>query len=262
LMFVSGALLVTGTTVATVIGTTGRAVRRAGTGTREVARTVRTQRLAKQPDPWGDAPGDEIAINRAEPETFETERLDAEGAEAETVAIPEPDPDDWDEVVDAAPEADQVGEATADAEEPGVTPMGRPRSKDGITESEEVDYKLPPAKALEHGKVDPGPDTRDRDATANALLESLRHFGVEARLLGTVSGPHVSRYELQLAPGTKVSKVAQLRDSHRFRARRRSGSRCRTRAVAWSASARSAPSARAARRRWSPGSARTSPGRR
>ena len=27
-----------------------------------------------------------------------------------------------------------------------------------------------------------------------------------------VSGPHVSRYELQLAPGTKVGKVAQLRD--------------------------------------------------
>ena len=53
---------------------------------------------------------------------------------------------------------------------------------------------------------------RDRDATATALLESLRHFGVEARLLGTVSGPHVSRYELQLAPGTKVSKVAQLKD--------------------------------------------------
>ena len=53
---------------------------------------------------------------------------------------------------------------------------------------------------------------RDREATATALLESLRHFGVEARLLGTVSGPHVSRYELQLAPGTKVAKVAQLRD--------------------------------------------------
>ena len=53
---------------------------------------------------------------------------------------------------------------------------------------------------------------RDREATAKALLESLRHFGVEARLLGVVSGPHVSRYELQLAPGTKVSKVAQLKD--------------------------------------------------
>ena len=74
--------------------------------------------------------------------------------------------------------------------------------------------RLPPAarEGLERGKADPGPDTRDREATAKALLESLRHFGVEARLLGTVSGPHVSRYELQLAPGTKVSKVAQLRD--------------------------------------------------
>ena len=58
----------------------------------------------------------------------------------------------------------------------------------------------------------PGPDMRDREAVAKALLEALRHFGVEAKLLGVVSGPHVSRYELQLAPGTKVAKVAQLRD--------------------------------------------------
>ena len=53
---------------------------------------------------------------------------------------------------------------------------------------------------------------KDRETVAKALLEALRHFGVEAKLLGVVSGPHVSRYELQLAPGTKVAKVAQLRD--------------------------------------------------
>ena len=94
----------------------------------------------------------------------------------------------------------------------GVTPQGKTRTRGGVTESEEIDYKLPPTKALERGKADPGPDMRDREATAKALLESLRHFGVEARLLGIVSGPHVSRYELQLAPGTKVAKVAQLRD--------------------------------------------------
>ena len=90
--------------------------------------------------------------------------------------------------------------------------MGNKRHKGGITASDEIAYRPPPPKALERGKADPGLDTRDREATAKALLESLRHFGVEARLLGTVSGPHVSRYELQLAPGTKVSKVAQLRD--------------------------------------------------
>ncbi len=89
--------------------------------------------------------------------------------------------------------------------------MGVKRS--AVTESEEVDYALPAAaKLLERGKGDQGPDTRDRDAVSKALLESLRHFNVEARLTGVVSGPHVSRYELQLAPGTKVSRVAQLKD--------------------------------------------------
>ena len=81
LMLVSGVLLLTGTTVAAVLGATGRAVRKAGTQGREVARTVRTQRLgaAAGAEPWGDAPDDEIAITRAnETETFETEQLAAE----------------------------------------------------------------------------------------------------------------------------------------------------------------------------------------
>ena len=97
------------------------------------------------------------------------------------------------------------------AGEPELTPMGLKRSS--VTESEEIDYTLPPAaKLLDRGKGDVGPDIRDRDAVSKALLEALRHFGVEARLSGVTSGPHVSRYELQLAPGTKVSKVAQLKD--------------------------------------------------
>ena len=31
-------------------------------------------------------------------------------------------------------------------------------------------------------------------------------------MVGTVSGPHITRYELRLAPGIKVAKVAQLKD--------------------------------------------------
>ena len=224
LLFVSGALLVTQTTVASVIGATGRAVRRAGTGTQKVARTVRTQRLGAQPDAWGDAPGDQIAVSRArQTETFETEQLAPEvDDEAETIAVRAADDEGWDADDDdefdfppdpAAEPPGITGEVTVVEEKGlGVTPQGNRRTRDGITESDEIDYKLPPTKALDKGKADPGPDMRDRDATASALLESLRHFGVEARLLGVVSGPHVSRYELQLAPGTKVSKVAQLKD--------------------------------------------------
>ncbi len=44
------------------------------------------------------------------------------------------------------------------------------------------------------------------------LVETLGHFGVEAHIIGTVSGPRVTRYELQLAPGIKVSRVAGLKD--------------------------------------------------
>src|SRR5207237_7766629 len=56
------------------------------------------------------------------------------------------------------------------------------------------------------------PDHREQERTARALVEALGHFGVDASVVGTVAGPHVTRYELRLAPGIKMSKVAQLKD--------------------------------------------------
>ena len=47
---------------------------------------------------------------------------------------------------------------------------------------------------------------------AKTLLETLGHFGIDAKVVGRVTGPHITRYELRLAPGTKVAKVAQLKD--------------------------------------------------
>ena len=43
-------------------------------------------------------------------------------------------------------------------------------------------------------------------------MEALGHFGVQAKVIGTVAGPHITRYELRLAPGTKVGAVAKLKD--------------------------------------------------
>jgi S-DNA-T family DNA segregation ATPase FtsK/SpoIIIE len=76
--------------------------------------------------------------------------------------------------------------------------------------SEEIDYRPPPAKALERSKGEKGPDPRDHEAVGRKLVETLGHFGVEAKIVGIVSGPHVSRFELRLAPGTKVKKVTEL----------------------------------------------------
>jgi DNA segregation ATPase FtsK/SpoIIIE, S-DNA-T family len=213
LMLLSGILLLTGTTIAQVVGVTGRAMRRAGTQTRDVARSVRTQRLA--PPDWTDSHGDEIAITRANPtEPLATEALrpgSDDDDEAEEAEWPEPDEFRYDtRETEAAAAAEPVSHAESGPH--GTTPMGNARQTHAVTASEEISYVAPPARALAKGKGDQGPDTRDREAVSTALLESLAHFGIEARLLGVVSGPHVSRYELQLAPGTKVSKVAQLKD--------------------------------------------------
>lgn len=44
------------------------------------------------------------------------------------------------------------------------------------------------------------------------LEETLGHFGITATVSDAVSGPRVTRYELQLAPGTKVGRISALRD--------------------------------------------------
>ena len=57
-----------------------------------------------------------------------------------------------------------------------------------------------------------GPSPEANQRIGEALVETLGHFGVDARISGQISGPRVTRYELQLAPGTKVAKVAALKD--------------------------------------------------
>ncbi len=58
----------------------------------------------------------------------------------------------------------------------------------------------------------PSPTRPDRRRPRGALVEALGHFGIEAKVVGQVSGPHITRYEIRLAPGTKMSKVANLKD--------------------------------------------------
>jgi DNA segregation ATPase FtsK/SpoIIIE, S-DNA-T family len=99
------------------------------------------------------------------------------------------------------------GEADPAPDARASTPQGNLR---GVTTSEEIDYKMPSPRVLERGKGDKGPDPRDQEAVGRKLIEALGHFGVEAKIVGVVSGPHVSLYELRLAPGIKVKKVTEL----------------------------------------------------
>jgi DNA segregation ATPase FtsK/SpoIIIE, S-DNA-T family len=75
-----------------------------------------------------------------------------------------------------------------------------------------ADYKLPDRSLLNKSKVGTGPNAEANARVADALVTCLAHFGVDATVVGQIAGPRVTRYELQLAPGTKVGKVANLKD--------------------------------------------------
>ncbi len=75
-----------------------------------------------------------------------------------------------------------------------------------------VEYKLPDRALLRVSQPGAGPNGEAGRRIADALVTCLAHFGVEATVIGQIAGPRVTRYELSLAPGTKVGKVAQLKD--------------------------------------------------
>ncbi len=92
-----------------------------------------------------------------------------------------------------------------------LTPQGRFRAS--VTDDPGFVWRVPSPRFLIRSTGEAAkPDTAGQEQVARTLLETLGHFGVEARVIGRVTGPHITRYELRLAPGTKVSKVAQLKD--------------------------------------------------
>ncbi|MBK8295031.1 MAG: DNA translocase FtsK [Solirubrobacterales bacterium] len=150
---------------------------------------------------WGDGDGDG-------PGTF-TDDFDQELADLEEeFDVPEVELEDSGPVeLEGAEDTPAERAAKVQAEQLELTPMGEKR---GATTAKQVRYRSPTMKILDKGSKDTGPDPVEQKELARKLVETLGHFGVEAKIVGVVSGPHVSRFELQLAPGTKVKKVSEL----------------------------------------------------
>ena len=76
-----------------------------------------------------------------------------------------------------------------------------------------AEYKYPPVSLLS----EPNPEstkniTAELESTATLLVDTLRSFGVESRIINISRGPSVTRYELQPAAGVKISKITNLAD--------------------------------------------------
>src|SRR5512133_2718794 len=77
----------------------------------------------------------------------------------------------------------------------------------------DVEFHLPDTRVLKRSSAEQAkPDTAGQEKTAARLVEALGHLGVDAQVIGAVAGPHITRYELQLAPGVKMAKVANLKN--------------------------------------------------
>ena len=210
LMLAAG-LLLTGASVAGVV----QATQRAATTT-----TERVRRLGPPAQP-APLPGDPIAplpreaVEPPEPEDrepvvrathVEAPALDASERYPDIYeSDPEPHTDEIEALSEAPEQPDEPGE-----EEEALTPMGNRRST--VTEADDVVYRMPKPSFLARSNGGPKIDTKAVERVGVQLTEALSHFSVDGQVIGTVTGPHVTRYELRLAPGIKMSKVAQLKD--------------------------------------------------
>jgi S-DNA-T family DNA segregation ATPase FtsK/SpoIIIE len=168
----AGALLVSGASAGAILRRSGRVVRRAGSAARR----------ARQPAPARVAP-----------------------------PVPDLKPPVKPPVDAASAFPDVVGQ-----EPPPLEPdtLEEGPSQESLFEMTKArgEYELPDPKVLRRSGDAAGHSPESSEQVAEALVAALGHFGVEASVTGQISGPRVTRYELKLAPGTKMSKVSALKD--------------------------------------------------
>lgn len=74
-------------------------------------------------------------------------------------------------------------------------------------------YCFPPVTMLDAGKkANPVTETDELQTNGRVLVETLKSFGVQTKILDICRGPAVTRYELQPAAGVKISKITNLAD--------------------------------------------------
>jgi DNA segregation ATPase FtsK/SpoIIIE, S-DNA-T family len=177
---VFGVLLVTGASLGALLRHSGSAVRRAGTAAR---RSLDRQEgpVRRRPALTVVPPAPSLAEPHAPPVDAVSEFPDVVGASAPPL-VPEPE------------------------EEPSQEQLFEPEPT-GV-----VAYRLPDRTLLRTSPNTGAAQAKGGAQVADALVQALAHFGIDATVVGEIAGPRVTRYELKLAPGTKMSKVAALKD--------------------------------------------------
>ena len=85
--------------------------------------------------------------------------------------------------------------------------------EDTMDVTEDEGYQYPPITLLKQANNESGISVKaELETTAAKLVEVLRSFGVETKIMDISRGPTVTRYELQPCAGVKISKITNLAD--------------------------------------------------
>lgn len=110
------------------------------------------------------------------------------------------------------------------AAEPAAAPEEKPIKKKEVHEEaakiaqeiasvdQPVVYQYPPVELLRSGDGSSVDGTEEMRQNAERLNDTLASFGIEAQIINVTRGPSVTRYELELNRGVKLSKVTNLAD--------------------------------------------------
>lgn len=98
-----------------------------------------------------------------------------------------------------------VGRTPATESKSGVNGTPHPRG--------DSDYRLPPLTLLKEPPAPPKRVQAELNYKIDIIERTLEEFKIEADVVEVSHGPTVTRYEIQLAPGIKVSKIVNLADN-------------------------------------------------
>lgn len=186
-LLVAGLLLVTGASTGAILRRTGHAVKRAGSGARRAFEWPSSETVTEE---------ELDSVEQVHAPVAASQHRLLDGAEA------------YPDVVGATAESQEAALLVEDDAEPELVSIESVFE----TSSEHSEYRLPDRALLRASPASAAAKTDTSAKTADLLVRTLSEFGVEATVSGQIAGPRVTRYELQLAPGTKVSKVAGLKD--------------------------------------------------
>ena len=221
LLLVVTLMIITGTSLMKVLHAVSKPVKKAGEGLQHVYEEASEKLRAK--DETADAEETDktegkkrrsrIDIDMGEGYVDSQTPEEAAMEELRKAAMAEPKEEKKNDKRAALEKAAQELHQDEEADKPQKGAAMPEDMPDEVVAEAPVVYKLPPLTLLDHAKsVDDSAAALEMKTNAEQLVKTLKDFGVETQVSNIVRGPAVTRYELGLAAGVKISKVTGLSD--------------------------------------------------